>query len=311
MVSVLEVMVNDLDGGLYPSEPQNGGVYGDNGALVLAFSPLDETYRYQIEVVDGGGCYDITEPLNVQEGMIRYAVPSAWTAPGIATVRLVAVGEGDEAVIRHYAPIRLRFSDREQGTAMGEMLPRWQTVMAESVTATRQASAAAWEAEIAALTAREAAEIARQAKGEKGDKGDIGPQGPKGPKGDPGDGVLHVTISTDADGNEVASHHPTVIYNFVNEGGIAFLEENYFLYDVTTDNASFYSIDTNTRGVIKINDAYIYVDSDYKYRVRRESKVYNLSELGGGVDSSIIGDIDTALENIMAIQERLIGGDEE
>ncbi len=240
VTSVLRVTVNDNDGGLYPTEPQRGGVYGDNEALILEFSPLDEAYHYQIEVVDGSGCYDVTLPLTAQDGKLSYAVPAAWTAPGTAAVRLVAVGEGEKPVLRHYAPLYLQFSDREQGTAMGEMLPRWQTVMVESQEVLAAARVAVTAAKVATQEAQDAAEVARQSRGPKGDtgpqgpKGDKGDQGPKGEKGDKGeqglkgekgdDHVLHVTVA-----NGRASHTPRAIKAFAEAGGLVVLGHGYFL----------------------------------------------------------------------------------
>ena len=247
--SVLAVTVNDAEGTLYPQEPQQAGVYGDNKALILQFSPLDENYRYQIEVVDGSGCYDITLPLATQNGQLQYPIPSAWTAPGMATVRLVAVGDGDEPILRHYAPLYLRFSDREQGTAMGEMLPRWQTVMAASETATERAqaaadyteqqSAAALDAAAQATAARKealaAAEVARNAKGPKGDKGDTGPKGDKGDKGDKGEAGTNVVQVTLA--NNRSSHTPAQMKQVLDNGGALLFNDGYSLYKL--DDAAY------------------------------------------------------------------------
>ena len=244
MISVLTVTVNDKEGELYPSEPQYGGVFGDNEALVLEFAPLDDAYRYQIEVVDGSGGYDITLPLAAQDGKLRYAVPAAWTAPGTATVRLVAVGADGEELLRHYAPIRLRFSDREQGEAMGDMLPRWQTVMINADEAAQKASSAAYTAEVAALTAREAAQVALQAKGPKGDKGD---------KGD--DNVLHVTVA-----NFQASHTPREIKKFVDAGGLAVLGDGYFLTSIDDYAAYFLKSTVDYGNQVTMRDYSVFED---------------------------------------------------
>ncbi len=66
----------------------------------------------------------------------------------------------------------------------------------------------------------------------KGDKGDKGDTGPKGDKGD--DNVLHVTVT-----NNQASHTPSEIKAFVDAGGLAVLEEGYFLTSVD-DYAAYF-----------------------------------------------------------------------
>lgn len=128
----LMVTVDAATGAVTPNTPQQAGVRGDNRALHLVFEPLSEQYRYQLEIVDGSGGYDVTLPLEAVNGRLEYDVPAAWTSPGTAAIRLVTVGEGDDPFIRHFAPLHLYFADREDGTAMGEMLPRWQTVMTEA-----------------------------------------------------------------------------------------------------------------------------------------------------------------------------------
>ncbi len=205
-----------------PTAPQKAGYFGDRDSARITFKldfVTDYTRRFRIEVEDANGAYDITEPLEITDYVVAYMVPAAWTAAGVCTIRLVEVEIVDsiETVVAHYPAGKLLFEMRESGTAMMNLLPRWQTTMLA-------AEAAGGRAEAAADEAYQAAEVALQAKGPKGDKGDkgdtgdVGPQGPKGdtgdvgPKGDKGDlatvyftddGNGNVTIGTKSAGMEV------------------------------------------------------------------------------------------------------------
>ena len=207
VISVVTVTPNDSDGTLVAEETQSGGVRGDNRALRLVFDSLNSAYRYQIEIVDGSGAYDITVPFQAKNGTLEYEIPAAWTAPGTAALRLVAIGEGENPVVRHYGPLHLHFADREDGTAMGEMLPRWQTVMAEAQEAAQKAL----------VLAENSANI------------------------------LHVMVE-----NGIASHSPSEIKAFRDNGGVV----------VVNDNA-FFGYDDGDYGVLffayKISTDYIYI----------------------------------------------------
>ncbi|MBO5928869.1 MAG: hypothetical protein J6Q42_02500 [Clostridia bacterium] len=120
-----------------PAEPQPAGVFGDHHIAELHFTvPSEPTNcRYRLEITDGSGGYDITELLDAENGVVSYTVPRTWTAAGVAAVRLVAVTvneNGEETLCFHAAPAFLLFEEREDGTALPEMLPAWQQVMNEA-----------------------------------------------------------------------------------------------------------------------------------------------------------------------------------
>ncbi len=180
-----------------PTVPQKAGYYGDDKAAQITFSGVDTTLKYQIEIVDGNGAYDITETLTPNSsGKIVYLVPSAWTAAGLASVRLVEIGDH----VLHYPEVHLLFEARESGEQMGEMLPRWQAVMREAETATDDANEAAEYATQAGEYAEAHMPNIKDgvwhfgdqstgvpATGEQGPRGPQGVQGEQGPKGDKGD----------------------------------------------------------------------------------------------------------------------------
>lgn len=247
-----------------PLSPQAAGHFGDNYAARISFvlNGAADGRRYRIEVEDANGAYDITELLDAAGNVVSYTVPAAWTAAGVAKVRLVEVEvlDGIEKAIFHYPAAKLSFEMRDSGTSTIKMLPRWQSVMAASEAATERAKAAEYNADQAAAkaldeaskastakedaldaayqanTAKEAAlaaaEVALQAKGPKGDKGDKGDTGPKGDKGD--DNVLHVTVA-----NGRASHTPSEIKEYVDSGGLVILGDGYFLESINSANAYF------------------------------------------------------------------------
>lgn len=148
-----------VDTEFQPTEVQTAGFYGDHHAARLVISGLQSDCRYCLEIVDGGGAYDITERMSAPNGTLTYDIPASWTAPGTARVRVVRVGEerGDDTQYVHYAPLLLYFADREDGTAMGEMLPRWQAVMTEVEGKIATSIEATWKANVQAARAENAA----------------------------------------------------------------------------------------------------------------------------------------------------------
>ena len=148
-----------VDTEFQPTEVQTAGFYGDHHAARLVISGLQADCRYCLEIVDGGGAYDITERMSAPNGTLTYDIPASWTAPGTARVRVVRVGEerGDDTQYVHYAPLLLYFADREDGTAMGEMLPRWQAVMTEVEGKIATSIEATWKANVQAARAENAA----------------------------------------------------------------------------------------------------------------------------------------------------------
>ena len=166
-----------------PVAPQRAGCYGDHHFAAVRFelknNSAADTYRYRIEIVDGSGAYDITELLSIQDGAVEYTIPCVWTAPGLATLRLIQIevaSDGSETASLHYPPVHLIFEQRE-GADMGEVLPIWQSVMtkaengaASAVVAAANVSAVAEEArkatsdaEVATTQALEAAASGNQA----------------------------------------------------------------------------------------------------------------------------------------------------
>lgn len=122
-----------------PRKPQPAGTYGDDGFAQVTFTLVnaDEAagHSFRIEIVDGGGAYDLTELLTAADNAITYGVPTSWTTAGIATLRLVEVvidGDGVQTDVLHYPPVYLSFADRDDGDPMGEMLPAWQGVMTKA-----------------------------------------------------------------------------------------------------------------------------------------------------------------------------------
>ncbi len=117
------------------------GYAGDHLSARLIFEVCDR-HVYRLELVDGGGAYDITEPLTVNEqGEVVYDIPSQWTAPGTATVRLVRYGDNEQ--VTHYAPVSLYFADREEGVLAEHHRPRFEVLLETAETAVDRANAAA------------------------------------------------------------------------------------------------------------------------------------------------------------------------
>ena len=167
-----------------PMGIQRAGVYGDDKVAKVAFTISNANtdlskHNFRIEIVDGGGAYDVTELLDIVSNKVSYTVPAKWTTAGTATLRLVEVeiGEnGDETAVLHYPPVYLSFADREDGTVMGEMLPRWQEIMTRLETSVDTAAASAADAAQAAREAQASASAAQHIAStvQKGDKGDPG-----------------------------------------------------------------------------------------------------------------------------------------
>ncbi len=165
-----------------PSVPQFAGHTGDHRAAVVRLSVPFEGYRYRLELTDGSGGYDITELLDAVDGIVSYDIPSAWTAAGVATVRLVAIEQGedgDEIVRFHSAPAYLCFEDREEGEPLGERLrPAWQETLDEAQFFLNTVEQKLTNGELNGKDGE---------KGEQGEKGDTGARGPQGEQGPPGE----------------------------------------------------------------------------------------------------------------------------
>ncbi len=146
-----------------PATPVAAGCYGDHRAARVRFLVTDPMpgRQYRLEVYDGGGGYDITELLDMVDGVVECEIPLAWTVAGIATLRLaeIVVANGTEQAVYHYPPVRLQFESCPAGDTAA-MLPRWQTVMTEVQARAQGAATAASLAQAAATQAATAADAA-------------------------------------------------------------------------------------------------------------------------------------------------------
>lgn len=116
-----------------PRGPLACGTDGDERAARLhfcfaaAFTDATE-YSYRLEIVTGSGAYDITERLTIADNEIVYDIPAAWTAAGLAAVRLIQFAEQDgiETARRHFPPVALQFAYRDEGSGAVTAALRWQ-----------------------------------------------------------------------------------------------------------------------------------------------------------------------------------------
>lgn len=146
-----------------PVSTGDTGYAGDHLSAELRFAVGTNDYRYRLEIVDGSGGYDITEPLVPNgEGQVVYRVPSHWTAAGTATVRLIEYGEDER--VTHFAPISLFFADREEGEAAEYHRPRFEVLLTTAETAVERASAAANRVEAVGDTLEQAGMLSQVAK---------------------------------------------------------------------------------------------------------------------------------------------------
>ena len=145
--------------GITPADPQPAGVQGEHNAAQVAFrldaALLEAGYRCRIEFIDSTGRYDITAPLEPQDGVISCLLPERWTrAGGTASIRLrlsvlreTADESVQEQVVCSYAG-RLTFAPREDGG--GERYTALSALVNRAVEAAARAEAAAARAEAAA-----------------------------------------------------------------------------------------------------------------------------------------------------------------
>lgn len=187
--------------GVTPAEPQFAGRCGDHRAALLRFHVPFEGYRYRIEITDGGGGYDTTELLDAQDGIVSYEIPSAWTAAGVAAVRLIALEQaenGEETVRFHSARAYLYFEDREDGEPLGERLrPAWQETLDDAQFFLKALEQKLHNGELKGEKGDTGDKGDKGDTGEKGDTGDKGDKGDKGEKGEKGDTGADGTVSFD------------------------------------------------------------------------------------------------------------------
>ncbi len=129
-------------GEVTPNVVMEMGYTGDHLNAEVSFRVYTVGGEYRLEIVDGNGAYDITEPLvSDEDGYVTYRIPSSWTAPGTATVRLIEYGE--DGRVSHFAPVSLFFADREEGERAEYCRPRFETLLVTAEEAVENANAAA------------------------------------------------------------------------------------------------------------------------------------------------------------------------
>lgn len=153
-------------------EPLRGGVYGDKGQASVTFNllegvPMGGGYRYRVEIVDGAGGYDVTELMPAEEGKVVIDIPTSWTVPGVAALRLVAVetdADGNEEARFHSLPMHVYFDDRNDGKPVEGMAETvWQSFLTKSEKYIDEARRSAERSAADATSAQEAAGEAKKA----------------------------------------------------------------------------------------------------------------------------------------------------
>ena len=152
--------------------PLRAGVYGDKGQATVTFNlsedvPFGDDYYYRVEIVDGAGGYDVTGPMAAENGTVVVDIPTAWTTPGVAALRLVAVetdAEGNENARFHSLPMYIYFDDRNDGSAIRvQAEAAWQEFLAKAAVDIDNASRSAERSAADAKSAQEAADAAEKA----------------------------------------------------------------------------------------------------------------------------------------------------
>lgn len=291
--------------GVTPSTPQAAGYTGDHKAAVVRFRVPFEGCRYRLEIVDGCGGYDTTALLDADAGVVSYEIPSAWTAAGVATLRLVAVeqdGDDTEIVRFHAAPAYVRFEDREDGEPLGETVrPAWQEALDEAQFLLKTVEQ---KLEAGELNGKD---------GEKGDKGDKGADGYTPQKGvdyytDSEKeelvaelGARDVDQALDADSKKAIAN--CVVYTLADNLSI----------DLSVTRSDLYGHIAERIAELENNQGTINSDLFVKIGAVESELRSGISENAESLDvlEEAIGDVDTALDGILAIQESLIGGEAE
>ncbi len=162
------------DTAVTPTGPLACGTAGDECATRLNFyfeSPsLDSVYR--LEVVCGDGSYDITDtlPLGEDGPVVDFYIPAAWTAAGVAAMRLVeyAVTDGVETARRYFPPVLLQFAYRDEGVQPTEAPLQWQQLLTRAEAVLGEAGETAAAAAVSAAQAEDlAVAAASEANGAK------------------------------------------------------------------------------------------------------------------------------------------------
>lgn len=305
--------------GVTPDTPQSAGHTGDHKAAVVRFRVPFKGYRYRIEIIDGGGGYDTTELLDAQGGVVSYAVPSAWTTAGVATLRLVAIEQSDddaEVVRFHSAPAYLLFADREAGEALGETLrPAWQETLDE--------------AQFFLNTVEQKLENG-ELKGDKGDKGDTPQKGVDYYTNAEKEALVAELGARDVDQNlDMESKKAVANWVVATELKEWILTIEAFLGEVNHAHDRIDIVDgwieelRNTVGDLAVGDQ-LFGDEVIALKATADNARDRIDSLDGQVESiqsavsdlgavdqeldAKIGDIETVLDGILAIQGGFIGG---
>ncbi len=147
-----------------PTGPLDCGTAGDEHAARLCLRPEtpDTDVLYRLEVVTGDGGYDITEPLTLEDGALTLDLPAAWSAAGVAAVRLIRFTEqdGKETARQYYPPFFLRFAYRDEGVGAAHAPYCWQQLLTRSESLLAAMSHTCATAEEHAAAAKAAAEQA-------------------------------------------------------------------------------------------------------------------------------------------------------
>lgn len=156
-----------------PAVPQRAGVYGDKGQAIVTFVlgadlALGSECQYRVEITDGAGGYDVTELQLAQSGKVVLEIPTAWTVPGVAALRLVAVELDDdlnEETRFHSVPAFLCFDSRDDGEKV-ELAsgPEWRRTLTKAQKAAEDAAQHAADAGESATTADAAAAAAAESR---------------------------------------------------------------------------------------------------------------------------------------------------
>ena len=150
-------------GEVTPCGVLDGGTAGDRGTLRLVFVTEDVAeYTYRAEAVNAAGGYDITEPLIPTDGRVTVDVPPHWMVAGTTAVRLIrlAIRDGEEVSRLYVSPVLIKFAYRDEGDGAAAAAPLWQEMLTRADAVLEQVQAAAVDASTAAAVAAEYAEAA-------------------------------------------------------------------------------------------------------------------------------------------------------
>lgn len=270
------------DGGVpYPVDPEVFAVLTAKGA--------DGTVLYNpCAVEDGGLRYDITAQTTAREGELDCQV-KLYHSDGLVPVL------PDGTVDTTAGNIRLLTSARF-GIRIHSAVYNGQEPLAP------QSEFSALEAAVAAANSVVRAYENGELKGEKGDKGDPGAQGEKGEKGDPGESG-YTGGDLDMDGYDITQAHEIFCAGI--EAGWATVTKKENGYDL----GAIISPEPYEDGCAVLD--FFGANNDELTILRHLAPGTGASDAvtKGQLDEAV-GDVETALDAILAIQNELIGGEE-